>query len=259
MSKAIIMVSFGTTNLNALRELDKIEEEVRNTFNNKYLVVRAFTSKVIVNLLNSKHGISIPRIDEVLFNLVNDGFEEVYIQPIHVIEGTEYIGLEQSVNEYYYSFKKVRFLKTLLGYIGEELNEACNRLVDAMESELPKDKNIVLVGHGSKTINTESYNILEKKFRERGYSNLVIGTLEGMQKKEEVLKHIKKENIDEVLLMPLLILSGNHVQRDLGGEEKSWKKFFEENDIKVELNLKSLLEYEKVREIYINQIKNVVS
>ena len=45
-------------------------------------------------------------------------------------------------------------------------------LTEAMESDLPKEDNIVLVGHGSKTISTEAYNKLKVVFIENQYKNI---------------------------------------------------------------------------------------
>ncbi|AYE33539.1 sirohydrochlorin cobaltochelatase [Clostridium septicum] len=258
MSKAIIIASFGTTDLEALKNLDKIEDEVRVRINKKYPVIRVFTSKTIINSLKVKHNISVLKLDEALFKLSSEGFEEVIIQPLHIMECLEYEEIKKVIYSYDYTFKSIKIGKTLLGYYGSELENACDRLICAMDEELPKDKNIVLVGHGSKTITTEAYYILESKFRDKGYSNLLIGTLEGDRTRDFIVDKLKNENIDEVLILPLLVIAGNHAKLDIAGDEKSWKSKFLEEGIKVDINLKALLEYKKVRNLYINQIERVL-
>lgn len=258
MSKAIVVVSFGTANLDAIKKLDLIENQIRETVGNKYKVIRAFTSKVLVNILKAKEGISIPRLEEVLFNLNNDGYTEVIVQPLHVMDGGEYASIEKTVNEYYYSFHKIKIGKSILGYMGEELKDACKRLVEAIENEVPKDKNIVFVGHGSKTITSEAYYILEETFKNKGYTNVYIGTLEGERTKDVILNKLIRDDIKEVMLMSLLILPGNHAKKDIAGEERSWYSTLKNAGINVELSLKPLIEYDGIREIYINNIKKLM-
>ncbi|MGL5379764.1 sirohydrochlorin cobaltochelatase [Clostridium sp.] len=258
MSKAIVVVSFGTANLEAIKKLDLIENQIRETVGNKYKVIRAFTSKVLVNILKATEGISIPRLEEVLFNLNNDGYTEVIVQPLHVMDGGEYASIEKTVNEYYYSFHKIKIGKSILGYMGEELKEACKSLVNAIMEQIPQNKNIVFVGHGSKTITSEVYYILEEAFKNEGYNNVYIGTLEGERTKESVLNRLRKDNIDDVILMSLLILPGNHAKKDIAGEERSWYSTLRDSGINVELSLKPLIEYAGVREIYINNIKKLL-
>ena len=55
MAKAIVLVSFGTANLEGLKVLEDFENEISESFNKKYHVCKAFTSSMISNILfNSK-------------------------------------------------------------------------------------------------------------------------------------------------------------------------------------------------------------
>ncbi|ATD54533.1 sirohydrochlorin cobaltochelatase [Clostridium chauvoei] len=256
MSKAIIIASFGTSDLEALKNLEKIENEVKERTNNKYPIVRVFNSKIIINLLKSNYGISVLTLDEALFKLSNEGIEDVIIQPVYVMECIECEHIKKIMYSYEYAFKSIKLGKTLLGYYGRELEEACDSLIEAMEEDLSKDKNIVLVGHGSKTITTEAYYILESKFKNKGYKNIFIGTLEGERTKDFIIKALKEKNIQEVFMLPLLIVAGNHVKRDIAADERSWKSKFIDEGIAVEISLKPLVDYEKIRDIYIKQIEN---
>lgn len=256
MRKAILLVCFGTANKDAIENcIVPMEEEIRKEFNNKYLVLKAFTSKVLIKILKLKENISILRIDEALFYLSSEGYEEVIIQPLHVMAGSEYDNIKEVMKNYEFSFKSLTIGKTLMGDEGKELEIACDKVVDAISSDIPKDKNIVLVGHGSKTASNESYYKLEDRFKELGYDSLLIGTLEGERNLEVIIKELKEKNIKEVLLMPLLILTGNHARKDIESGEKSWAQKLIYEDIKVEVNMKALLEYEKIRNIYIEEIK----
>ena len=258
MGKAIVIVTFGTTNLDGLKVIEDYEKEIREYFNGKYKVCKAFTSSSISNVLFNKHGKVVPRLEEVLFNLSNDRYSEVYIQPLHIIEGSEYSSILKTIKEYNYSFSKLTLGKVIMGNKENELVEGCNLIVDSMESELDKNQNIVLVGHGSKTIDTESYKYLKNVFIERGYKNVFLGTLEGDNKKDDILKELRINEVEEVCMAPILMLPGNHIVRDIFGEKGSWECLFKENKIKVSSVKKSLLEYPMIKDYYINLINSNV-
>ncbi len=255
MSKAIVIVSFGTANLDGIKVIEDFENEIRDCFNGNYHVCKAFTSSSISNILLNKYGIIVPRLEEVLFNLINDRYSEVYIQPLHIIEGSEYLSILKIIEEYKYSFSKLTLGKVIMGNDENELIKGCKLVVDSMEKELNKDTNLVLIGHGSKTIDTESYNYLKKIFVERGFQNLFLGTLEGENKKDDILKELLTNNVKEVSISPILMLPGNHIVRDIFGEKDSWQSLFQENNIKVIPIKKSLLEYTMIREFYIHLIR----
>lgn len=258
MSKAIIIVSFGTANLEGLQELEAFEEEIRESVNDKYHVCKAFTSSVLSNILLNKYGKVVPRLEEVLFNLSNDRYKEVYIQPLHVIEGSEYSNIEKTIREYDYSFSKVTLGNVLMSNKENQLKESCNLIANTIEDNLLKKDTVVLVGHGSKTINTDSYNVLKDVLIEYGYKNVYIGTLEGEIKKEDIINELLKDNIKSITLAPILMLPGNHIKKDIFGESNSWKASIKEQHINVTSSKKSLLEYQEIREYYINKIKREI-
>lgn len=255
MSKAIIVVSFGTANLEGLQELESFEQEIRESVNGKYHVCKAFTSSILSNILLNKYGKVVPRLEEVLFNLSNDRYKEVYIQPLHVIEGIEYSNIEKTIKEYDYSFSKVTLGNVLMSNKDVQLKESCELIVSAMEDNLLKTDNIVLVGHGSKTIDTDAYNTLKDVLIEHGYKNVYIGTLEGEIKKENVISELLKDNIKNITLAPVLMLPGNHIKKDIFGESNSWRSTMKEKNINVTSCKRALLEYKEIREYYINKIK----
>lgn len=259
MRKAILLVCFGTANKGAIENsINKIEEEIRKEFDNKYLVLKAFTSKILIKILKAKENITVPRIDEALFHLSSEGYDEVIIQPLHVMAGAEYEDIKTVMKEYAYSFKSLKIGKTLLGFESKELEVACDKVVDSISSEIPKERNVVLVGHGSKTGSNESYYKLEERFKELGYKNLLIGTLEGERNLEVIINEMKNREMKDVLLMPLLMLPGNHAKKDIECGEKSWAQKISNEGIKVKVNMKALLEYKQIREIYIDKIKNLI-
>lgn len=259
MRKAILLVCFGTANKDAIENcIVPMEEEIRKEFNNKYLVLKAFTSKTLINILKINENIPVLRIDEALFYLSSEGYEEVVIQPLHVMAGTEYEDIKEIMNTYSKSFRSLKIGKTLLGYKEKELEKACDRFIDAISREVPKDKNVVLVGHGSKNGSNESYYKLEERFKALGYDKLLIGTIDGDRNVDVIIGELKENGIKETLLIPILMLPGNHAKKDIESGEKSWAHKLRNEGIEVDVNMKALLEYDEIRRVYVEEIRGLI-
>ena len=114
MSKAIVVVSFGTTYPETRRKtIEACEQAIQERFPD-YPVHRAFTSNVVRRRIKKQEGLDIPTVKEVLEQLLEAGTEEVYIQPLHVILGSEYEKILTQAKEFESAFKKLVVAKPLL-------------------------------------------------------------------------------------------------------------------------------------------------
>ena len=115
MSKAIILVAFGSAHIDGIKNsILLLEEEYKNRFNNEYLVITAFTSKRVIQLLKERYNVYIPHLTEVLFKLANNGYDDVIVQPLHMISGRGYEEVKKTIDEYRYSFKTLVLKQGLL-------------------------------------------------------------------------------------------------------------------------------------------------
>ena len=90
MKKAIVVVSFGTSYLEQLKNsIENVEGKIREQFKD-YDVYRAFTAHMIIRKLERVHGIIVEKPEEVLERLYAEGYQEVIIQPLHIIPGEEF-------------------------------------------------------------------------------------------------------------------------------------------------------------------------
>lgn len=255
MRKAIVIVSFGTANLEGFNKLESFEKEVKENFKDEYYICKAFTSKLLSNILFKRYGKKVLGLEEKLDNLSNEGYKEVYIHPLYIIEGKEYINIEKLAKKYENYFSKIKLGKPLMKNDDYELRKSCNLIVNIMKKDFFKNQNIVLVGHGSKTLDVKSYEVLKEAFIDQGYKNLYVGTLEGKVNKEDITNELLRNNIKNIILVPLFLLEGKHIKKDIFGEIDSWKTYMEANDIKVLEYKKTLLEYREIRSYYINEIR----
>lgn len=88
--KAIMVVSFGTSYPETLKQnIESVENHIRAAFPD-YDVRRAFTSRTVIKRLAERDGVQIDNEVQALERLRNEGYQEVYIQPLHIVAGAEY-------------------------------------------------------------------------------------------------------------------------------------------------------------------------
>lgn len=255
MKKAILLIYFGTANKTAIENcVFSFQNEVRENFNNEYLVLNAFSSKTLISILKQKEGILIFQTAEALEYLKLEGYLDIIIQPVQIMAGLEYMEIENIVDSYKNDFKSIKLGKALLGYEKDKLCSVCDRVINAISDEIDKDKTTIIVGHGSKSLADEVYFVLEDRFEKLGYKNIIVGTLEGKKSLETIMIELKSKDIKKVTIMPFLLLSGKHMKRDIELSDDSWRAKISKEGIEVEIKMKSLLEYKKIKKIIIELI-----
>ena len=130
----------------------------------------------------------------------------------------------------------------------------------------PSERILVLMGHGSadKPEANQVYHDLEQTFRDLGYDNVYVATVEGTPALEDVLvKLAGREQVEQrehgatktpptVVLAPLMIVAGDHAKNDMAGDsEDSWKNRFEAAGFRTIPILRGLGEYPAVREMFV--------
>ena len=254
MKKGIIITSFGTT-YERTRKLciESIETRVREEFK-EYRVLRAFTSRVVISRLKKRDDIQVDNPTEALQKMKDAGVKEVYIQPLLIIEGIEYEKILREARD----FMKVN--EDISITIGKPLLSSEVDYEKAVKAlELPGDKSIVFMGHGSDHKTDSSYEKLEDQIRKDGFYNTFIATVEGEKTIEDVLVHLKAKEIKEVLLKPFMLVAGDHATNDMASDdEDSWKSILGKNNIKVDTQITGLGEVEGIQEIFIGHLKDIL-
>lgn len=246
--QAIVAVSFGTSHQDALtRAIDPIERDFREKYPG-IPVIRAFTSGMIVKKLRERDGLLIDDPDTALHRLAEQGVRHVMIQPTHLISGEEYDKLMAVCDRYREFFDTLKTGSPLLSH-PEDFTETVQAVCDAYP--VPEDTALVLMGHGSEHQANEAYYILTQEFRRQGHSRVFVGTVEAQPDGQAVLEQVKAAGFTKALLVPLMLVAGDHAKNDLAGEdEESWKSLFCTAGIQTECILRGLGEYESIRRIY---------
>ena len=261
MKKAILVVSFGTSHLDTLRvTIEKAENQIRDHFND-YDIYRAFTSHKIIRKLREKYEMFIDTPEEVMAKLYEDDYEDVIIQPLHIIPGEEYIYINKIGEAYKDKFRSVKMGRPIFYYQGiENLPQDYSLFIEATKKLYEENNAVVYVGHGTAHSANAVYGCLQTVFEDEGYENVFVGTVEGYPNFEAVLKRLKRKNIDEVTLAPLMVVAGDHAKNDMASDEEgSWKSMLEKEGIIVNIYLKGLGENERFNQLYINRIEDLIN
>lgn len=217
MSKqAIAVVSFGTSYPEAMRAIEGIEQAAARVCGQP--VHRAFTSRMIRNKLRTRDGLDIPDPHTLFAQLTAQGYDEILCLSTHVIPGIEYESLCADAAQ----FPQVRVARPLLW--AESDYDIC---VHAVMRHIPPRRDseaLVLMGHGTEHFANAAYCQLERKFRTEGYANVHVGTVEGYPTLESIIPQLQADGTRKIMLLPFMIVAGDHARNDLSGASPdSWK------------------------------------
>lgn len=255
--KALLVVSFGTSHAETREKtIGAIERDIAASFP-EYEVRRAFTSGMILKVLEKRDGIVIDNVTEAMNRLADDGFREVLVQPTHVIPGDEYNDMVKAVAEFRDQFDEITIGTPLL-YRTEDYQKVILAVIEQFP-DLPEKAALVLMGHGTGHPINAAYAALDYQIKDMGYKNVFVGTVEGYPDLETVLRQVEAYRPEKVILLPLMVVAGDHAINDMAGEEEdSWKNVFEKAGFKVSCVLKGLGELQPIRGIYLEHVAQAI-
>ncbi|SHK40464.1 sirohydrochlorin cobaltochelatase [Tepidibacter formicigenes] len=255
--KAVLVVSFGTSYADTRKvTIEACENKIDKAFPD-YEMRRAFTSNIIIKKLKERDNIEVDTPKEALTKLKEEGFSEVVVQPLHIMNGAEYDDLAADVNNFKNDFDKLVMGNPLLTSVEDYKN-----LVEALKDQMPELKDneaVVFMGHGTHHYANATYACLDYVLEDMGI-RAYVGTVEGYPEIDNVIKKLKRNNIEKVTLMPLMLVAGDHANNDMAGdEEDSWKSILKKEGFVVETYLHGLGENEKVQDMYVEHAKEAMN
>ena len=256
MKKAILVVSFGTSYKETREKtIEACERKIKEVFNG-YDFFRAFTSNMIIKKLKNRDNIHIENPIEALDRLYDEGYEEVIVQTLHIICGEEYKKLKKQISEYDDKFKKITLGRPLLSQIDDY-----KETVEALKKQIPKleeDEAIVFMGHGTEHEAHSAYPALDYMLKQENIKAYV-GTVEGYPEIDEVIVNLKKDKVSKVILMPFMLVAGDHAINDMAGnEDDSWNSILIKNGFKTKIYLKGLGENEEIQNKFVKHALDCV-
>lgn len=250
---ALFMVHFGTTH-DDTRELtiDRMNEKFSENFKD-YDLFEAYTSRIVLKKLRDRNIFKNHPL-KVLEMLEKQGYENIIVQSSHIIPGIEYENLLEELLAYKNKFKSIKIGKPLLYNVIDY-----KKVVEAIQEEyVPKNKKeaLVLVCHGTDSPVGAAYALIEYVFDEYGYENVYVVSTKEYPLMETLIKKLKKDGIEEVVMAPFMFVAGEHAKNDMAGD---FKEELEENGFKVnKVFLKGLGEFEEIQNIYLEHLKKAI-
>ena len=253
--KAILVVSFGTSfNTSRNITIGGIESAIQEAYPD-YDVRRAFTSQIIIDVLDERDGIKIDNVTEALDKLVADGVKTLVVQPTHLMNGFEYDDLMAELESYKDQFDSLSVGEPLLTS-DADMDAVIDTITARTGSYADEDTAIVFMGHGTHHEANAVYATLQGKITAAGYSNYYIGTVEASPSLDDMIDAVKAGGYTRVVLEPLMVVSGDHANNDMAGdEEDSWKTAFEAEGIEVVSILEGLGQYNEIQNIYVQHVQ----
>ncbi|AWZ48043.1 sirohydrochlorin cobaltochelatase [Clostridiaceae bacterium 14S0207] len=262
MKKAILVVSFGTSYEETRKAtIEAIENKIKDIYKD-FEIRRAFTSHIIINKLKKVYNMQVDTPEEALEKLAKEGFEEIMVQPLHLIPGEEFDYVKNtSTHKYKKLFKRIEVGRPLLYFKGEddEMPDDYTLMARALKHQIKNGETVLLMGHGSAHYANAVYACFQCVLEDEGMNNVYIANVEGYPYIDRAVGLIKKQGIKEVTLMPFMLVAGDHAQNDMAGDDDdSFKSILESEGIKTKIYMHGLGENEKVQNIYLTHLQDAM-
>lgn len=266
--KGILIVSFGTSyDTTRAATIGAIEQAIKNAYPH-LPVYSAWTSQMIIAKLLRTTGEKIMNVTEALQAMHQDGITHVFIQTTHVIPGIEFEQLKEDAQKLKTLFASVSFGMPLLsstedmlcvtGIIGKHFSDICSG-TQTLCGNKKGDSALVLMGHGTEHPSNTSYAALDYMFKEQGYANIYVGTVEAYPSLDEVLHLLKDTSIRHIHLAPLMIVAGDHANNDMAGaDEDSWTSRCQSAGYTVTCHLKGLGESPEIHQMFLQHLRRII-
>jgi sirohydrochlorin cobaltochelatase len=248
---AIVLAAFGTTT-EAFDTYHHFEKKVKERFPG-YEVCWAFTSHKVRHKVATEKGQKLNDLGTTLRELKAAGYSRVVIQSLHIVPGEEW---DKKVVQ---ATRDIPGLKVALGKPLLSSNEDQERTLKTVAHSFPKDlKNtaVVLMAHGSPAPEGEKTYVAFDRLLRSHYQNVFLGTVEGKPSKEEAFDAVKQANPATVVLMPFMFVAGEHVAKDmLGDDPESWKsELLKQKAYRIEGGKKGLGYQDGIIDIYLDHL-----
>lgn len=256
--KELLVLSFGTSYNDSRRlTIGAIENAIEAAVPD-YAVRRGFTANIIIDHVNRRDGILIDDIDAALKRAVDNKVNTLVVQPTHLMSGIEYDEIIEKVANYSDAFDKVVFGDPLLTS-DDDFERVEKAIVDWTSEYDDGETAICFMGHGTEHEANQVYQKMQDMLTADGYTNYFIGTVEAEPSLENVIAKVKEGNYKRVILEPLMVVSGDHANNDMAGDDAdSWKSAFEAEGYEVECLLRGLGENEDIRKIYVDHAQAAI-
>ncbi|MDO5015411.1 MAG: sirohydrochlorin cobaltochelatase [Eubacteriales bacterium] len=251
---ALLVTTFGSSYPDTVeKNILTLEKALAQSFPD-YRFYRAYTSVTIRKILWERDHIKVDSVQEALDQILSDGCNRILVQPSFLVSGLEFHRLKLALDAYRERFD---WIKLGLPLLSPEAD--LTGILTALKPDLDKsseDVALLYMGHGTQLANDHVYQDLTNTFRQAGYKNAYIGTVEGKYGLDHVIPMLREKNYTEIHLLPLMLVAGDHARNDMIGDEPdSWRNVLTQQGWQVSYKLRGLGELPAIREIFVQRAK----
>lgn len=252
MKKALLTISFGTTYTEAReRNIDACERRLAAAFPDR-VAFRAFTSGMVLRKLAQRDGLFIDSPQQALEKLWRQGYRDVAIQSLHIINGDEYEKILHHAHAWRGRFDRLHIGAPLLN---DERDYG--RLMTALQAQMPApagDERVVFMGHGTGHHAFAAYACLDHMLDARGIPAL-IAAVESYPDLQLVIARLKTQPVRKVHLMPLMLVAGDHAVNDMASDKPdSWKSRLQRAGYECRCWVQGLGENPLVQQLFVDHL-----
>lgn len=259
LQKAILLVTFGTSDPEAQKTFLRIEEQARKTFPG--VEIRwAYTSRMIRNKL-AREGKAPDSPEVALARLMEAGYTHVAVLSLHTIPGEEFHELHRNAHLFAQmegGFEKILVARPLLSS-PRDMDTVAGVLLKNIPGRKPSD-GVLLMGHGSEHHPADAiYLAMNQVFQDLD-PNVFVATVDGRLALDNVLPKLQGRKVGKVYLLPLMSVAGDHARKDMAGDEAdSWKSTLLKNGYKCEVILRGTADYPEIVNVWLEHLRAVFS
>ena len=247
---AIVVLSFGTTyKENRAKTIDATAQAIQAAHPNAK-VVTAFTSHIVIKHIKENEGkCDYLTPEQTLEQLKREGYTRIALVSLDIIPGMEYKYDVALFHEYKTQFKKMTLATPLMYWQGQEDQpDDVTEVMEAMNFPAYKKGTAIML------MANAYYSVMQAKLKAMKRNDVHIYTVEGWPMLEDWAGKLKMHKVEKIILMPLMMVAGDHANNDMAGdEEDSHKVILEKMGFKVEAKLQGLGENKRIRNIFVER------
>lgn len=255
---ALLVMSFGTT-MKETREItiNATVKEICKALPGVKVVV-AYTSHIIIDRIKAKEGVTVPTPEEALEQLKAEGYTRIALASLDIIPGMEYDYKTGIFKSYRSQFKKMTMGLPLLFWQGQEnQRDDVMETVEAFATQFPalgSDEALLVMTHGTPHPANAYYAVIQDRLDKLGRGHILVYSVEGMPLLEHVIPKLKREGVKHVILMPMMMVAGDHANNDMAGDDDDSHKVILQNEgFTVTPYIHGMGENEAVRRIFVER------
>jgi sirohydrochlorin cobaltochelatase len=247
----VLVVSFGTSfNDSRAQTIGAVEKAIAAAYP-AYEQRRAFTSQIIIDRVYQRDGEKIDNLKEAMERLRRDGALKVAVQPTHVMNGFEYDEMREAIKPFEKDFERISYGLPLL-VSDADYGEVADILIEETKQYDDGSAAIVFMGHGTEHEANSAYAKLDKILKDRGHPNYIIGTVEAEPSLDDVIVQLDALGLKKVVLLPFMIVAGDHANNDMAGDEDdSWKSILQSKGYTAQPVLRGLGQYPAIQAMFV--------